>query len=87
MITAYERSDLVHIMRMNRLTLSDSDMAHLEFGGHVKGKDYQVIILVVEDLPQICIKKNGEVVLNYTVKSVDDLKIFLEERLYKYLEV
>lgn len=58
----------------------------LEFGGHVKGKDYQVIILVVEDLPQICIKKNGEVVLNYTVKSVDDLKIFLEERLYKFLE-
>ncbi len=87
MITAYERSDLVHIMRMNRLALSDSDTAHLGSAGQVKGKDYQVIILVVEDLPQIFIKQNGEVIYSETIKSVDDLKIFLEERLYKYLEV
>jgi hypothetical protein len=87
MITAYERSDIVHIMKMNRFTLRDSDMAHLEFGGQVKGKDYQITILVVEDLPQIFIKQSSEVILSETVKSVDDLKIFLEERLYKYLEV
>ncbi len=86
MITAYERSDLIHIMKMNRFTLNDSDTAQLEFGGQVKGKDYQITILVVEDLPQIFIKQKAKTVLNETVKSIDDLKIFLEERLYKFLE-
>jgi hypothetical protein len=87
MITAYERSDIIHIMKMNRLTLSDSDTAHLEFGGQVKGKDYKITILVVGDLPQVFIKQAGLVVLYETVKSIYDLKIFFEERLYKYLEV
>ena len=87
MITSYERSDIIHIMKMNRFTLSDSDTAQLEFGGQVKGKSYQIKILVVEDLPRISIEQNGEAVFNDTVKSLDDLKIFLEERLYKYLEV
>jgi hypothetical protein len=87
MITHYERSDIIHIMNMNRLTLSDSDTAELCFNGRVKDINYQITILVVEDLPQVYIKQNGEVVFNTTVKSVDDLKIFLEERLYKYLEV
>ena len=86
MITAYERSDIIHIMKMNRFTLIDSDTAHLEFCGQVKAKDCRVSVLVVEDLPQVSIKKDGAVVLSDTVKSVDDLKIFLEERLYKYLE-
>jgi len=87
MMTTYERSDIIHIMKMNRFTLSDSDTAQLEFSRQVRGKDYRVTILVVEDLPQIFIKQDGKIVLNETVKSVDDLKIFLEERLYKYLEV
>lgn len=87
MISAYERSDLIHIMKMNRFILSDSDTAHLEFDGQVKGKDYRITILVVEDLPRVSIKQNGEVVYSETVKSIDDLKIFLEERLYKFLEV
>lgn len=87
MITPYERSDIIHIMKMNRLTMSDSDTAQLQFNGQVKGRDYQITILVVEDLPQITIKQNGKEVFNDTVKSVDDLKIFLEEGLYKYLEV
>ncbi len=87
MITSYERSDIVHIMKMNRLTLSDSDTVHLEFNGQVKGKQYRIAILVVEDLPTVIIKQDGQVVFNETVKSVDDLKIFLEERLYLYLEV
>jgi hypothetical protein len=87
MMTTYERSDIIHIMKMNRLTLSDSDTAHLEFSGQVKGKNYQITILVVEDLPQIFIKRDGEVIYSETIKSIDDLKIFLEERLYKYLEV
>jgi len=86
MITAYERSDLIHIMKMNRLTLSDSDTAQLEFSRQVRGKDYRITILVVEDLPRVSIKQDGEVVFEDAVKSVDDLKIFLEERLYKYLE-
>jgi hypothetical protein len=72
---------------LNRFTLNDSDTAQFEFGGQVKGKHYQITILVVEDLPQIFIKQDGEVFFNETVKSIDDLKIFLEERLYKYLEV
>ncbi len=59
MISHYERSDLIHIMKMNRLALSDSDTAHLEFAGQVKGKDYLVTILVVEDLPQVTIKQSG----------------------------
>ncbi len=86
MITAYERSDIIHIMKMNRLVLSDSDTARLEFSGQVKGKNYRITILVVEDLPQIFIKRDGEVIYSETIKSIDDLKIFLEERLYKYLE-
>ena len=87
MITSYERSDIIHIMKMNRFTLSGSDTAQLEFSGQVKGKSYKIRILVVEDLPQISIEQNGEAVFNDIVKSIDDLKIFLEERLYKYLEV
>ncbi len=87
MMTTYERLDIIHIMKMNRLTLSDSDTAQMEFNGQVKGKDYRITILVVEDLPQVSIKQNGEVIFEDTVKSVDDLKIFLEERLYLYLEV
>jgi hypothetical protein len=86
MMTPYERSDIIHIMKMNRFTLSDSDTAQLEFGGEVKGKSYKITILVVEDLPRISIERNGVAVYNDTVKSIDDLKIFLEEQLYKYLE-
>ncbi len=87
MITAYERSDVIHIMKMNRLSLCDSDTAQLEFKGQVKGNEYQITVLVTEDLPQVFIRQNAELVYSETVKSVDDLKIFLEERLYKYLEV
>jgi hypothetical protein len=87
MMTTYERSDIIHIMKMNRLTLNDSDSAQLEFSGQVSGKNYRIRILIVEDLPRISIKQSGEVVFEDTVKSIDDLKIFLEERLYLYLEV
>ncbi len=87
MMTTYERSDIIHIMKMNRLTLSDSDTAQMEFSCQVKEKNYRITILVVEDLPQIFIKRDGEVIYSETIKSIDDLKIFLEERLYKYLEV
>lgn len=87
MIAPYECLDLIHIMKMNRFTLSDSDTVQLEFGGQVKGKDYHISIVVVEDQPQFFIKQSGESILNETVKSIDDLKVFLEERLYKYLEV
>jgi len=73
-------------MKMNRLTLNDSDTAHLQFNGLIKEKDYQIAILV-EDLPRVSIKQNGKEIYSDAVESVDDLKIFLEERLYKYLEV
>jgi hypothetical protein len=42
--------------------------------------------LAAEGLPSVVIKQNGTIIVNETVKSVDDLKIFLEEGLYKYLE-
>ncbi|MDQ3181110.1 MAG: hypothetical protein M3Q33_11380 [Acidobacteriota bacterium] len=87
MMTTYERSDIIHIMKMNRFTLGDSDTVHLELDGQIKGKDYWITILVVEDLPQIFIKQNGEVIYSETIKGIDDLKIFLEECLYNYLEV
>ena len=87
MMTTYERSDIIHIMKMNRFALSDSDTAHLEFNGQVKGKHYQISVLVVEGVPRVSIKQDEKVVYNEMVKSVDDLKIFLEECLYKYLEV
>lgn len=85
-MTHYERSDIIHIMKMNRFTLSDSDTAQLEFGGQVNEKDYRITILVVEDLPRISIEQNGKMVFNEVVKSVDDLKIFLDERLSKFFE-
>ncbi len=72
MITSYERSDLIHIMKMNRFTLSDSNTVQLEFGGQVKGKSYKIKILVVEDLPRISIQQNGEAIFNDTAKSADD---------------
>ena len=87
MISSHERSDLIHIMKMNRLKLVDSDTAHMQFGGLFKDKNYRITILAVEDLPTIIIKQNEVVVFNDTVRSIDDLKIFLEEQMYKYLEV
>lgn len=86
MITPYERSDIIHIMKMNRLTLVDSDSAHLSFSGLIKDTNYQINILAAENLPSVIIKQNGTIVVNETVKSIDDLKIFLEERLYQFLE-
>ena len=86
MITNYERDDLLHIMKMNRFVLKDSDSAHMNFTQNDNGKDYEITILVIEDLPSVTIKENGEIKHSETPKSMDDLKMFLEERLYKYLE-
>lgn len=86
MIATHERSDIIGVMKVNRLALIDSDSAHLSFEGQVKGKDYQINVLVVEDMPRLATKKEGEILFNDTIKSLDDLKIFLEERLYKFFE-
>ena len=86
MITPYEHSDIIHIMKMNRLALVDSDTVHLSFSGQITDKDYQINILAAENSPSLVIRQNAIVIVNETVKSIDDLKIFLEERLYKYLE-
>jgi len=85
MMTIYERSDILHIMKMNRFELIDSDTAQLSFNSSLKGGDCQVTILVIDNLPSVTIKQEGKTVFSETVKSVDDLKIFLEERLYLYL--
>lgn len=85
MITADERSDLIHIMKMNRLSLADSDSAQMEFTGQVNGRDYRIKVLAVESSPQLVIHSDGELVCNENLRSVDDLKIFLDERLYQFL--
>jgi hypothetical protein len=86
MITSYERDDLLHIMKMNRFVLKDSDTAQMNFTHQVSGEEYEINILVIEDLPSVTIKRNGEIKYSETQKSVDDLKIFLDESLYRYLE-
>jgi len=58
----------------------------MNFTHKVNGKDYEISILVIEDLPSVTIKQNGQIRYSETPKSVDDLKIFLEESLYRYLE-
>ncbi len=42
MISAHERADLIHIMKINRLTLSEADTAHLIFNEQATGGDYEV---------------------------------------------
>lgn len=86
MINSYERSDIIHIMKMNRFILTDSDTAHLTFSGSFKEKDFVVEILAAENEPQVIIKQNRSLILSESVKSVDDVKIFLEERLYQHLD-
>jgi hypothetical protein len=54
-------------MKMNRLSLSDSDTAELCFNGQFKNKDYQITVLVLDDLPQVSVKQNGAIVLNETM--------------------
>ena len=70
MMTPYERSDIIHIMKMNRLTLVEPDTVCLKFGGHIKDKHYQITILAAEGLPSVVIKQNGMVIVNETVKSI-----------------
>jgi hypothetical protein len=72
-------------MKMNRFSLTDSDTVHLTFNGNSKENDCSVKILTVENEPQIITKQNKLMILSETVKSVDALKIFLEERLNSYL--
>jgi hypothetical protein len=59
MITADERSDLIHIMKMYRLSLADSDSAQLEFTGQFNNRDYRIKILAVESSPQLVINSDG----------------------------
>jgi hypothetical protein len=86
MMNSYERSDIIHIMKMNRMSLEEKDTAQMNFVGEVKGKRYRVMILTVEGIPTISIKENRRMIHSETLRSVDDLKIFLEERMYQYLE-
>ena len=85
-MTSYERADLLHIMKMNRFVLKEADTAKLSFTRQIGVENYEIGILVIEDLPIVTIKQNGQLKHSETPKSVDDLKIFLEESLYKYLE-
>ncbi|MET0754274.1 MAG: hypothetical protein ABWZ66_12910 [Pyrinomonadaceae bacterium] len=63
----------------------DSDTAHLMFSGYFMEKDYTVEVLAAGNEPQVIVKQNKSVMVNETVKSIDDLKIFLEEHLYQHL--
>ncbi len=55
------------------------------FGSESEGKTYLVTVFALEDLPRVSIKQNEVMLFNDTVKSIDDMKIFLEERLYKFM--
>ncbi len=57
MISLHERSDLIHIMKINRLTLREADTAHLTFDGQIAGSDYEVTVLVLEDTPSVPSRK------------------------------
>lgn len=85
-MTSYERDDLIHIMKMNRLTLQESDSAHLRFSGQLDQANYEVSIITVENLPTLTIKREDTISFQDTLRSVDDLKIFLDERLYQFLK-
>ena len=60
MISAYERSDLIHIMKMHHFALQDAHTAQLNFSALVKGKKYELNLLVIEDLPSVVIKQNAD---------------------------
>lgn len=85
MLPSYERDDIIHIMKMNRFVLTEADSAQLLFGGRINKQDFKVRILMIEHQPQTMIEKNGKRIFNKIIDSVDDLKIFLEEQFYKYL--
>ena len=59
MISTHERSDLIHIMKMNRLSVSDADTARVCFNGQIRGKKYEITILMVEDLASVIVKRDG----------------------------
>ena len=84
-MTGYEREDLIHIMKMNRLALQESDSAHLRFSGQFDQIEYEVSIITIENLPTLIIKREKTISFQDTLPSVDDLKIFLDERLYQFL--
>lgn len=86
MINSYERDDLLHIMKINRFTLKEADSAQLSFTKQINGVSYSLEILIIEDLPSVTIKCDGEITYSESPKSIDDLKIFLEERLYQFVE-
>ncbi len=81
MITSYDRTDLLHIMKLNRFMSQEAGTAQLNFTRQIRDEDYEIGILVNEDLPSVAIKRNGHIKHSETPKSVDDLKIFLEESL------
>jgi hypothetical protein len=84
-MTSYERDDLIHIMKMNRLALQESDSAHLRFSGQLNQSNFEVNIITVGGLPTLTIKREDTISFQDTLRSVDDLKIFFDERLYQFL--
>ncbi|MGI8495051.1 MAG: hypothetical protein ACR2L1_07040 [Pyrinomonadaceae bacterium] len=63
MMSGYEREDIIHIMKISRFKLDEavSDTAQLSFSGQADEKDCVVEILAVENLPQVIIRRNGEI--------------------------
>ena len=62
MISSHERTELIHIMRINRLALGEADTAHLTFNGRTGGSDYEITVLIVEDTPPVVIRKDDTLV-------------------------
>lgn len=76
LINSYEGSDIIHIMKMNRFALIDSDTAKLTFSKDFKEKDYTVAILMVENERQVVIKQNKSAIMSQTLKIIYSLENF-----------
>ena len=86
MISNQDFSDIIHLMKRNRFALVDGDTAHLEFAGNFSENVFSLKIMAAENEPQIALRENDRMILRETLNSIDELKIFLDEKLYRYLE-
>lgn len=85
MISNQDFSDITQLMKMNRFALVDGDTAHLEFAGVFSDKSFSLKVLAAENEPQVALKCNDRVIFSRSHKSIEELKIFLDEKLYLYL--
>ena len=83
MISADERADLIHILKMKHFALATEDASQLLFTRSAEAEEnirFSITINSRDDLPVMEIQRTGNVIFLESFKSVDDLKIFLEDK-------